>query len=254
MPSIMASWQQADVDALYAQMQRAQTELGKSADKALADTGSYIGHALAAATRVAPKLRRVIANPLFSAGKGATKEERAAARQAKNDMRRARYGVMAYNADGTQRFVPIGRTGQFGSVRFKSKTTGEYLVREKDGTVRREQITLGDDPMSLPGVMDSPKRKIRRSGLAQKSWQYIARHTLTGGRGQVHDVPAAAEIQWARQGKVIMLRIINYLRYMEKALVGGRQSVDTTVQRATNKMRIAIDKRVAEIAQKANQA
>jgi hypothetical protein len=48
----MASWQQADVDALYAQMQRAQTELGKSADKALADTGSYIGHALAAATRV----------------------------------------------------------------------------------------------------------------------------------------------------------------------------------------------------------
>jgi hypothetical protein len=244
----MASWQQADVDALYAQMQRAQTELGKSADKALADTGSYIGHALAAATRVAPKLRKVVKNPHPDA---------------KTDGRRAKYGVYKfktakdgdkYSVDSERVFVPIYRTGEFGKVRFKSKTTGEYLVREQDGTVRRQEITLGDTEFSTPGIMESPKRRIGRSGLAKKSWQWTARHTLTGGRGQVHDVPAAVEIQWARTGKVIMLRIINYLRYMEKALVGGRQSVDTTVQRATNKMRNAIDKRVAEIAQKANKA
>jgi hypothetical protein len=239
----MASWQQADIDALYAQMQRAQTELGKSADKALADTGSYIGHALAAATRVAPKLRKVVKNPHPDAGR---------------DMRRARYGVYRYvNAEGAASekvFVPIYRTGEFGKVRFKSKTTGEYLVRDQDGTVRRQEITLGDNEFSTPGIMESPKRRIGRSGLAKKSWQWTARHTLTGGRGQVHDVPAAAEIQWTRQGKVIMLRIINYLRYMEHALVGGRQSVDTTAQRATNKMRNAIDERVKEIAQKANKA
>jgi hypothetical protein len=120
--------------------------------------------------------------------------------------------------------------------------------------VRRQEITLGDNEFSTPGIMESPKRRIGRSGLAKKSWQWTARHTLTGGRGQVHDVPAAAEIQWARTGKVIMLRIINYLRSMEHALVGGRHSVDTTEQRSTNKMRKAIDDRVKEIAQKANKA
>jgi len=222
---------------LDAHMKTMRDQLGMTTEKALARMATYVAGAAAASCRVSPKKRRVVSNPDA---------------RAKTDGRLAKYGVMRFDQHGNEEFVPIYRTGEFGKIRFLNKKTGEYITIDPiTGQRVKMMVSLGNNPeMETPGIMQSPKRKIGRSGLARDSWRWMSRRTLKGGRGQVRDVPAAAEVHWSVSRNVIAITLRNNLRYMDKALRNGRQTIDTIGQRAADKLRNAIEANVKKLAAK----
>jgi len=118
---------------------------GKTLGHSLVWGGRKVMQSLSAATPQSKKLRKVIENPNP---------------RWKTDGRMARFGVMAYSQKKkpNPRFLPIRGTGEFGKIRFKSKTTGEMLVRDRNtGEVRRQTFELGKGADQIPGVMQSKK-------------------------------------------------------------------------------------------------
>ena len=241
---------QADIDRFTRALRSIPEKTGKSAKQAVTWASVYLLRSFSASTKVSAKKRKIVMNPLFEM-KGKSTEERALARAARADMRRARYGVMKYQRDGTQKFSPIYRGGEFGAaMKFISRKKTlvkvgnrweEYKPGEQEGT--------GE---TIPGLANHPKTKIGRSGMAKKVWTWAQSNTIRGGTCSAFDVPDVASITW-RGGTVSPeITIRNKLRYALKAFAGGRETVESAYGRAAAALEHRIseeaDKRIAEAA------
>jgi hypothetical protein len=196
-----------DVDALFRQIDRAQKDLGKSMARSVSWAAAYVAHSLAAATRVAPKLRRVVENP---------------DKRYKTDHRRAPFGVMRYNPDGTQFFKPIYRTGEYGKLRFFDKKSVSWFKRDRTtGAGHWEKLPSGPDianpDIFVPGIMTDKRRKIGRRGLAKKAWTWAAGRAYSGGTGNIMGVSGAADVHIYRDKDNPGVRITDHLRYATAA-------------------------------------
>jgi hypothetical protein len=219
-----------DLRGLMAAMERGRRELGKTLRGSIAWAGAKVAKSLSAGTRQSPKLRKVIRNPHPDA---------------RRDGRRAKFGVEKYDRNGVKYFAPIGRTGEFGKIRFVAKRTGEYLSRDRvTGKVARVRFETSAD--TVPGIMQSRKRVIGRSGLAKKSWKLARSRMNTGGTGRVMDVEAPVRVSWRGRDDYAVLRIENDLRYATKALRGGEAGVGLAIEAAARGMMGLIDRRIKE--------
>ena len=259
MPVIRVGIDMGSAQNLIAQMERAQKELGKDLTDVVDWTARFVAGSLAASTKIAPKLRRVVRNPLFKAGKGATKAERAAARQARNDKRRAPFGVMAPTGpDRVMAFRPIYRSGEFGKIRFFDKKTMAWFTRDAANPKGRwEKIASGQDVANpeiiVPGIMNDRRRKIGRRGLAKKSWKWAETHTRRGGTATISQARDAITVSVYGGDINPTVRITNRLRYIEDAFkTKGKQAVTSTLARASEKMRNRINDRLEKMRTKAN--
>lgn len=221
---------QGDTERLNRAMDEAAHRLGKDLEQVQGQAAWYIARSMGAATKRSAKLRPIVKNPDPRAGK---------------DSRVALFGVWKYRPDGTKRFVPIGRTGEYGKIRFTSKTTGEVLSRDRiTGKVTR--ITVDLEGTDIGTVKDSPHRKIGRSGMAKRSWARMQRIALRGGTVREPNVGNIASVS-VKHTLRPSITIINRLRYIEQALANGPATTDGVVARAAANMMGAIESRAAKL-------
>ena len=226
MISLDIKFPQRDVDALFAQIRRAEREIGKSASQSVAWAGALLCRSIAARTKVAPKLRRIVRNP---------------DRRYKTDRRRAPFGVYVYK-EGKKTFKPIFRTGEYGKIRFYDQKSASWFERTGPNRNQWRKVASGPDianpDIIVPGIKTDKRRVIGRSGLAKKSWQVLGRFVNRPGSTTAMRV-RSGHIQW-RYGRTY-LRISNLLDYAVDALKG---SVDVSVRRAAASMRKRIDDQI----------
>jgi hypothetical protein len=214
-------------------MERSRKELGKSRVDAMGQAAWYISRSLAASTMNAPKLRRIVRNP---------------DKRWKTDHRRAPYGVMAPKGkERTLTFKPIYRTGEFGKIRFFDKKTMSWFRHSDTKKGQWEHIPSGQveglsPDAAVPGIMTDKRRVIGRRGLAKQSWYGLQKRAKHGGVVNVAGSGNVASATWSPLKTTLRLR--NELRYIRKAIKGGESTLSTVVERASNAMRIAVDKRL----------
>ena len=224
---IQINFPQADVDALFAEMNAAVTLLGKSLGDALAWTGAKLATSLKASTKVSAKIRPIVRNP----------NERYL-----TDRRVAPFGVMKYKK-GELVFAPIFRTGEFGGTRFYDKKTASWFERHGPNKNTWRKVASGADPgnpeLIVPGIMSDKRRVIGRSGLAKKNWATIARFVKRNGDVSTMGVAGTANMTWS--GDRSVLTITNQLRYAADAL---KADYGTAAERAGNSLRKLINDKV----------
>jgi hypothetical protein len=220
--AISIEFPEADRQAMFRQMDRAQQEFGKSAKDAIKWGGVYVARSLGASTIQAPKLRKIVKNPHPDAGR---------------DKRRALVGVMKFNRTGAQYFQPIYRTGEFGNTRFEKNGDVTVFSPGQRQTFTREQYASLS--LEAPSVKTSKRRIIGRRGLAKKAWKWIERN-MDGGSGSVGDARDIASVRW---GAIVgaEVRITNKLRYISKAIKGGYMGVSSAMARAARGMEVAMN-------------
>jgi len=215
-----------DMDALFDQMQRAEKEIGKSAYQSIAWAGALVCKSVAAQTKVAPKLRRIVRNP---------------DKRYKTDRRRAPFGVYKYK-EGKKEFRPIFRTGEYGKFRFYDKTSASWFERFGENRNQWRKIASGPDianpEIVVPGIKTDKRRVIGRRGLAKKSWQVLGKFVKRPGGTTAMNV-ASGRIQWGNDRNY--LKISNLLNYAGYALKGD---INQAVSRAASSMRNRIDKQI----------
>ncbi len=219
-------------DAVMAAIRRNSRETGRGLKSSLAWGGRKIMVSLGARTPIAKQNRKVIENP---------------DKRWKSDNRRARFGVMAYSQtkQPNPRFVPIYRTGEFGKIRFVSKTTGEFLTRDKQtGKVYRTQVDLGKGPDQIPGVMQSPKRKIGRRKFGKKSWRMLTQRIGRGGSVVIDGIPRMGDVTWTGGAADPTVTINNRVTYLHKILRGGTAAVGNAMEAAAQGMMHQMDKNI----------
>ena len=155
-----------------------QIETGRSAEDALQYASGKFLASCSAAAKPGIKLRKVIANPLFKAA-DSSRDARKAARAAKSDMRRARFGVMKYSQKEGPKFQPIYRTGEFGRTRFLDKKSGQIRWRSKKGTLNKE-FNFDQGIEGNPSIKNDKRRVIKRAGLARKIFRIMRAQVLAG--------------------------------------------------------------------------
>jgi len=165
----------ANFNGLVTDLQR---ETGRSAADAVAYASGRFLQSCSAAAKAGKKLRKVISNPLFKASDSSS-DSRKAARSAKKDMRRARFGVMKYQQKKPAKFVPIYRTGEYGRVRFLDKKTGQMRWRSTKGTLHKE-INFDQGLEGNPSIKNDKRRVIKRAGLARKIFRIMRAQVLAG--------------------------------------------------------------------------
>ena len=217
-----------DVSRLFAQMQRAQKELGKDLKQSVKWGGILLMQSLAAQTKVSKKLRPIVKNP---------------DKRYKTDARRAPFGVMRWDKHGKKVFRPVYRTGEFGRVRFLDKKTFEVkYINTLTGTVHR--ASRYDQTPDL-SIKTDKRRKIGRRGFAKKTWKWATK-SMAGGTANIMRVMGIADIRWSGGTDNPTVTIINRINYMDKALKGGLMAVNTAMENAARKMANRIDDRVAK--------
>jgi hypothetical protein len=218
-----------DNTRLLAAMERYRKEFGKDEENVVKFAAGQIARSLGGATRKSKKLRKVVKNP----------DERAL-----TDRRRAFWGVWKFRGDRSQRFVPIYKTGEFGLIRFDSKKTGEQLTRNPvTGKVRRAQFDLREfENAGGVGLMNNPKRKIGRSGLAKKTWSGIARRVRSGGTVSPMDVSRAGTVKHEPLFGGFQILLSNHLKYARDAMNEGM--IRSVTEKAGNSMQGAMNARV----------
>jgi hypothetical protein len=216
----------ADVARFNREMNRQIVLLKKTPEKVVRYGAILVGRALGASTKVSPKLRPIVKNPHPDA---------------KTDKRRAKYGVYKYKVDGSRKFVPIYRTGEYGMTRFIDKRTSQVMVRTEDGRVAKhlfgqddfEALGIGGE---YQGIMNHPKRKIGRAGLAKSSWGWMMRKLGAGATTPQAELAGATSVEtWGSQGSYT-IRLTDKLRYIRSALAQGRGDVGTAMDRAASLM------------------
>jgi len=229
----------ADVDALFRQIDRAQKELGKSMARSVSWAAEYVAHSLAAATKVAPKLRPIVENP---------------DKRYKTDHRRAPFGVMRYGRDGGQYFKPIYRTGEYGMIRFFDKKQASWFKRSKDFRSRDhrakgswiripKQDALGNK--SDYSIQKDRRRKIGRRGLAKKAWSWAAGRAYSGGIGNIMGVSGAADVRIYRDKDNPGVRITDHLRYATAAFKSPG-AVEGAIGNAARKLEYNLTQQIAK--------
>ena len=219
------------MEKLELQIRAAQEKLGSSANEALAHAAYYIARSLGAATKKSATKRPIVQNP-------DPRWER--------DKRMAQWGVMKFRGDRSSYFSPIYRTGEFGKVRFISKTTAEMLERDRiTGEVHRVRISTGTNPeLEIPGIAQSKKRIIGRSGLAKKSWTTMQTKVARGGNVSIAGTGNVGSVTWFSDKKTKSIALKNDLRYAMDAIIGGASEIDIVVTKASNAMAHAIQRQV----------
>lgn len=224
-----------DTERFAEVMQRAQDELGVTPKNAITWAGYFVSQSLGAASRKAPKLRKIVANPHPNA---------------KTDGRRAKFGVMKYTPEGIEYFQPIYRTGEFGKIRFQDKKTAVWLVRDRiTGEVKKEQWTTGTGEFDMAGIAQSPKRKIGRSGLLKASWKAAGKMTRKGGSASIMGAQDSVNVKWTGQRFAPTLTLANNLRYAAFALKHGDNGVEHVMEKAANSMANRINDRLEKALQ-----
>lgn len=234
---------QQDIALYNAQTQRMVTELHKTPEYAVKYASVALTRSLGASTKVAPKLRPIVKNPLFKIAKGASKEERAKAMQSRGDARRAAVGVEKYDRSGNAYFVPIYRTGQFGKTRFEKD--GSITIFSDDKTRRNYSADeFQAMQLEMPSVKNSKKRKIGRRGLAKASWGWINGKLGKFTKTLQAEIPGTVAVKTVPMFNDYMVVIDNKLRYIVSALRGGRKDVNTAMLRAAEGMRGNVDRKL----------
>ena len=225
---VSIEFKKVDVSRLFAQMQRAQKELGKDLKQSVKWGGILLMQSLAAQTKVSKKLRPIVKNP---------------DKRYKTDARRAPFGVMRWDKHGKKVFRPVYRTGEFGRVRFLDKKTFEVkYINTLTGTVHR--ASRYDQTPDL-SIKTDKRRKIGRRGFAKKTWKWATK-SMAGGTANIMRVMGIADIRWSGGTDNPTVTIINRINYMDKALKGGLMAVNTAMENAARKMANRIDDRVAK--------
>ena len=217
--------QQSDVDDLFAQILRAQKEIGKSAKDSVAWAGVLVCKSLAAQTKIAPKLRRIVRNP---------------DKRYKNDHRRSPFGVYIYK-NGKKEFKPIFRTGEYGKLRFYDKDSMTWFDRYA-GEWRKNPSgpDVANPEIIVPGIKTDRRRVIGRRGLAKKNWQVLGKFVKRPGGVTAKGV-TSGRIVWQYNRDNVYLKISNLLDYAGYALKGD---ANQAVGRAASSMRNRIDKQI----------
>jgi hypothetical protein len=198
---------QRDVDRLSRTIDRASEALGKSTREAVQWGGVLFAQSMSPRTKISDKKRKVVEMPI----QRITTSGRA-------DRRYARFGMKYWKA-GVELVRPLGGVGKGAYKRYKSRAEA-----------RRDRRT-----------------NIGRSGLAKKTWAWAARHMASGGTADIMRVQNVATIEWGGVRYVDSnVRITNRLRYIDKALIGGRGAIDSALTAASNKMEHLITQRLEE--------
>lgn len=217
---------QADVNDMFAQMERARKELGKSFKDSLQWGGALLTRSLAASTKQVSrnKLRPVVQNPDA---------------RWKTDRRRAPFGVMRYTK-GKKAFMPVFRTGEFGGRRFYDKKTMSWFERHGPQRNQWRKISSGPDVANpeiiVPGIMNDKRRNIPRKGFAKRAWGWLGRQMRRGGTIRVDGVPDLGYIRWSGGTADPTVTIVNKVKYADKALKGGKMAIETAMGRASQAM------------------
>ena len=215
-------------------IRRAQDVLGKTPKNAISWAGALVCRSLVARTIQSPKLRKIVPNPAFKGKGGAAR---------KRDMRRARFGVMKYRPQSDEQyFLPIYRGGEYGA-KIKYISRDKVLLKVGSNWVPYD---AGREEWQAKGIMDHPKRKIGRSGLAKKSWSWAQRSTRKGGTATIMGAPQAVEIKWNNSKDAPRLKITNNLRYIIHALRGGKSAVNEALLAASSAMKKRIEQELAK--------
>ena len=225
---------QADVDALNGYISQLQTECHMLPKDACRVGAIAVLKSLRPSTKIAAKLRPIVRNPDKRAGK---------------DGRVATFGVYKWDDHDNKYFQPILRTGEFGKIRFKSKTTAEWLVRDKlTGEVHRQQWETGAGEFQIAGIAQNWKRKIGNRGTAQDSWVWAMQKLFNTGPATRNKEPTRTAVH-VKKSQVDLFNysvtIDNVLDYITAAMKGGgRLAVSTAMSRAANVMKGRIAQRL----------
>ena len=231
----------ADTARFAKLISRAQNELGKSPFDAVNWAGYFITRSMAAATKVAPKLRRIVANPDFKQAKASVK------RKMKNDPNFARYGVFAYNKKDEKTFVPIIEPEYRRMFTFTSKTTGEILIKDLNtGEVHRLQGKSKAEQIT-PGISKDKRRIITRSGLAKKAWTWARGNTRKGGSTSIDGAKSAMAISWSGGKSNPTLKIYDNLHYASDAFKKGESGVENVMSKAGDALANRIDAALGKV-------
>lgn len=216
-----------DMEAYREQMNRLVTLMGKEPKEAVRMAMIALLKALAASTRVAPKLRKVVKNKDPRAGK---------------DRRVAVWGVEKYK-DGKPVFSPIYRGGEYGA-KLKYISRSKVLAKVGDEWV---PFQAGSGEFEIPGLMQHWKRKISHRGLAKATWGWSAQRLFPtsvryDGRKPVRQTYSVTQ---RGEGNGFSVTVSNDLDYITKALGGGRgPAVSSAMARAAVTLKNRIDMRL----------
>jgi len=233
-PFLQIEWSKSDVNDFMRTMRRAEKELNMSTSSAVAWAASLIARSLSAATKTAPKARRIVKNPN---------------KKAATDRRRAPFGVMAYDRSGKKVFRPIYRTGEYGKLRFFDKKSVSWYERDKGGgswNKIQSGPDIGNPNLVAPGIKTDKRRLIGRRGMAKKAWRWAATRTRNGGTANLMRVPNVARVTITGKNTANpKIRIDNNLRYAGAAFKSGG-AVNEAIAKAQRKMAHEIERRVAK--------
>lgn len=225
----------ADVRAFQNAMERNMDVLRKTPKQAATFGAAMLVKSLGASMKVSPKLRPIVADP---------------DKRYKKDGRFARYGVFKWRPNGQRYFSPIGRTGEYGKIRYRDKKTLQIMERDRvTGEVTRTVLT--NDELEIFGLqhlamINHPKRRIGRSGLAKASWQWMLRQ-IGVGAGSIAQLekPGIVTTEKFEAPDNYTLRMTNRLRYIYKATRGGTMALSTAMSRAAANMMGKMDLAIA---------
>ena len=225
-----------DVVEMMRSMNDARQKLGVSVGRSVQMAGFHLARSMGAKTRVAKKLRRVVKNPH---------------KDAKTDGRRAKFGVYKYQRGTSEKkFVPIYRTGEYGTIRFVDKGKFKLSGRKFRGDNGRIYDSRPDPATGIrgPSVNRSPKRKIGMRGYAKSSWRAAAIKAKVGA-GAVKISGVSSYAKNAAFGYAVgrsylkgddpYVMIGSSVSYIEKALYRG--AIDSAMRRAADGLGHRID-------------
>jgi hypothetical protein len=203
-----------------------QTQAKKTPAEAVDIGAAFVVKALHASSKKSAKLRPVVKNKDPRAGK---------------DNRVALFGVWRLRQKGGPKWVPIYGTGEYGRIRFLSKTKA---IDRRTGI----EMDMGSGEFEFPGIMASKKRVIGHRGLAARMWAMASRKIGKGYMPTENDyigerIAATLLSVQTTGGSDASMAIRNSLSYALKAFKsGGRTTINTAMRRAANNMRKYVER------------
>lgn len=233
MADVTLQFPKADVDKLFAQIQRAQVELNKASKKAISWAGASLCDSLRASTKQAPKYRKIYKATMQMIGADTTKMTKGERQMIREQIAQAPYGVYIYRR-GEKVFRQIKVIDQR-VIPFKSRTTGEWLGR-KAGTNEVHRLQNWARRKTL--VKASPLVKIKFAGLAKKAWKIAKAKVVSGGYGfDMRVKRAIVAVNWIGGVFNPAVKIADKLGYaMDAFKTDGAQAVSGAFQRAANSL------------------
>jgi hypothetical protein len=218
---------QRDIDNLNSAFKRFVEYYGGNVKKAVEKTMVQIIKSLSGSTKVSSKKRPIVRNP---------------DPRHKTDARMAPLGVFKYSQkkDPRKYFSPIRGTGEYGAaIRYLPGNKVLMRVRNAWEVFSREELEsmqMGDRT-----IQNHKKRIIGRSGLAKSSWSWMLGKlgaSMAAKQSEIRGTVGITRINdLAGASQYFGILSENRLNYIRKALIGGRQPVETVLARATNNMR-----------------